>query len=120
MQEAGHSQGIEKTDEEGGKLPVDLVKMAKSVISPERSHRQSCRLRCACSFETQLRRNAGQFLSSIRITSASFRGGDIPAADFQRHYVVVVAVQTSIDVLAQCFDRAVAIPKAETHNDVSF
>jgi hypothetical protein len=70
--------------------------------------------------ETQLRRNAGQFLSSIRIISAFFRGGDIPAADFQRHYVVVVAVQTSIDVLAQCFDRAVAIPKAETHNDVSF
>jgi hypothetical protein len=34
MQEGGHSQEIEKTEEEGGKLPVNLVKLAKIAISP--------------------------------------------------------------------------------------
>jgi hypothetical protein len=34
MQEGGHSQEIEKTEEEGAKLPVNLVKLAKIAISP--------------------------------------------------------------------------------------
>jgi hypothetical protein len=34
VQEADHSQEIEKTEEEGRKLPVDLVKLAKIAISP--------------------------------------------------------------------------------------
>ena len=34
MQEAGHLQEIEKTEEKGESLPVDLVKLAKIAISP--------------------------------------------------------------------------------------
>ena len=34
VQEADHSQEIEKAEEKGGKLPVDLVKLAKIAISP--------------------------------------------------------------------------------------
>ena len=34
VQEMGHSQEIEKTEEEERKLPVDLVKLAKIAISP--------------------------------------------------------------------------------------
>jgi hypothetical protein len=37
VQEADHPQGIERTEEKGGKLPVDLldlVKLAKIAISP--------------------------------------------------------------------------------------
>jgi hypothetical protein len=34
VQEAGHPQEIERTEEKGGKLPVDLVKLAKIAISP--------------------------------------------------------------------------------------
>jgi hypothetical protein len=33
VQEADHPQEIEKTEEKGGKLPVDLVKLAKIAIS---------------------------------------------------------------------------------------
>src|ERR1700688_3377915 len=34
VQEADHPQEIERTEEKGGKLPVDLVKLAKIAISP--------------------------------------------------------------------------------------
>ena len=34
MQEAGHPEEIEKTEEKGESLPVDLVKLAKIAISP--------------------------------------------------------------------------------------
>jgi hypothetical protein len=34
VQEADHPQEIEKTEKEGRKLPVDLVKLAKLAISP--------------------------------------------------------------------------------------
>jgi hypothetical protein len=34
VQEADHSQEIEKTEEKGGKLPVNLVKLAEIAISP--------------------------------------------------------------------------------------
>jgi hypothetical protein len=34
VHEAGHPQEIEKTEEEGRKSPVDLVKLAKIAISP--------------------------------------------------------------------------------------
>jgi hypothetical protein len=34
VQEADHPQEIEKTEEKGGKLPVNLVKLAKIAISP--------------------------------------------------------------------------------------
>jgi hypothetical protein len=34
VQEADHPEEIEKTEEKGGKLPVDLVKLAKIAISP--------------------------------------------------------------------------------------
>jgi hypothetical protein len=34
VQEADHPQKIEKTEEKGGKLPVNLVKLAKIAISP--------------------------------------------------------------------------------------
>jgi hypothetical protein len=34
VQEAGHPQEIEKTEEKGESLPVDLVKLAKIAISP--------------------------------------------------------------------------------------
>ena len=34
MQEAGHPQEIERTEEERGKLLVALVKLAKIAISP--------------------------------------------------------------------------------------
>jgi hypothetical protein len=34
VQEEGHSQEIEKKKKMGGKLPVDLVKLAKIAISP--------------------------------------------------------------------------------------
>jgi hypothetical protein len=34
VQEAGHPQEIEKAEEEGRKLLVDLVKLAKIAISP--------------------------------------------------------------------------------------
>jgi hypothetical protein len=34
VQEADHSQEIERTEEKSGKLPVDLVKLAKIAISP--------------------------------------------------------------------------------------
>jgi hypothetical protein len=34
VQEAGHSQEIEKAEKKGGKLSVDLVKLAKIAISP--------------------------------------------------------------------------------------
>jgi hypothetical protein len=34
VQEADHPQEIEKTEEEGRKVPVFLVKLAKTVISP--------------------------------------------------------------------------------------
>jgi hypothetical protein len=34
VQEAGHPQEIERTEEKGGKLPVNLVKLAKIAISP--------------------------------------------------------------------------------------
>jgi hypothetical protein len=34
VQEADHSQEIEKTEEEGRKVAVDLVKLAKIAISP--------------------------------------------------------------------------------------
>jgi hypothetical protein len=34
VQGADHPQEIEKTEEKGGKLPVDLVKLAKIAISP--------------------------------------------------------------------------------------
>jgi hypothetical protein len=34
VQEADHSQEIERTKEKGGKLPVDLEKLAKIAISP--------------------------------------------------------------------------------------
>jgi hypothetical protein len=34
VQEADHPQEIEKTEEKGGKPPVDLVKLAKIAISP--------------------------------------------------------------------------------------
>jgi hypothetical protein len=34
VQEAGHPQEIERTEEEGGKLLVDLVKLEKIAISP--------------------------------------------------------------------------------------
>jgi hypothetical protein len=33
VQEADHSQEIEKTEKERGKVPVDLVKLAKIAIS---------------------------------------------------------------------------------------
>jgi len=36
VQEADHQQEMEKTEEEGCKLPVDLVKLAKIAISPVR------------------------------------------------------------------------------------
>jgi hypothetical protein len=35
VQEADHSQEIEKTEEKGGKLPVNLVKLAEIAISPD-------------------------------------------------------------------------------------
>jgi hypothetical protein len=34
VQEADHSQEIERTEEKGGKLLVDLVKLAEIAISP--------------------------------------------------------------------------------------
>ena len=34
VQEADHPQEIERTEERGGKLPVNLVKLAKIAISP--------------------------------------------------------------------------------------
>jgi hypothetical protein len=34
VQEADHPQEIEKTEEKGGKLPVNLVKLAEIAISP--------------------------------------------------------------------------------------
>jgi hypothetical protein len=34
VQEADHRQEIERTEEKGGKLPVNLVKLAKIAISP--------------------------------------------------------------------------------------
>jgi hypothetical protein len=34
LQEAGHSQEIEKTERQRGKVPVDLAKLAKIAISP--------------------------------------------------------------------------------------
>ena len=34
VQEADHPQGIERTEEKGGRLPVNLVKLAKIAISP--------------------------------------------------------------------------------------
>ena len=34
VQEADHPQEIETTEEKGGKLPVDLVKLAEIAISP--------------------------------------------------------------------------------------
>jgi hypothetical protein len=34
VQEADHPQEIEKTEEKGGQLRVDLVKVAKIAISP--------------------------------------------------------------------------------------
>jgi hypothetical protein len=34
VQEADHPQGIERADEKDGKLPVNLVKLAKIAISP--------------------------------------------------------------------------------------
>jgi hypothetical protein len=34
VQEADHPQEIERTKEKGGKLPVDLVKLAEIAISP--------------------------------------------------------------------------------------
>jgi hypothetical protein len=34
VQEAGHPQEIEKTEEKGESLPVDLVKLAEIAISP--------------------------------------------------------------------------------------
>jgi hypothetical protein len=34
VQEADHRQGIERADEKDGKLPVNLVKLAKIAISP--------------------------------------------------------------------------------------
>jgi hypothetical protein len=34
VQDAGHPQEIERTEEKKGKLPVNLVKLAKIAISP--------------------------------------------------------------------------------------
>jgi hypothetical protein len=34
VQEADHPQEIEKTEEKGGKLPANLVKLAEIAISP--------------------------------------------------------------------------------------
>jgi hypothetical protein len=34
VQDAGHPQEIERTEEKGRKLPVNLVKLAKIAISP--------------------------------------------------------------------------------------
>jgi hypothetical protein len=41
VQEADHTQEIEKTEEERGKLLVDLVKLAKIAISPVLGKRPS-------------------------------------------------------------------------------
>ena len=34
MHDAGHPQEVERTEEKKGKLPVNLVKLAKIAISP--------------------------------------------------------------------------------------
>src|ERR1700724_434177 len=50
---------------------------------------------CARSRIDQLEVSCSCYFDQFRIVSALFRSGDIPAADLQRHDVVVVAVQNA-------------------------
>src|ERR1700692_2078032 len=84
-----------------------------------RSHRQSNRLRRASSFETQLRRNAGQFLSSIPLSSQDARNvsASSSATDTAERSRTVFELSVSISSL-RVFTYAMCT-RPQTRNTIS-